>query len=435
MPSIEEQIKSLNYRRLNSWDAAKRILDRAAAEHREMTAEEKAGCDKAEAEMRKFDQMREDLLSSDAAQAEFETVNEALRSITTSDERRASAASEESMLDFFKRGSPTGHITINLNRARYAHDAVGQGVRGRELRSIVGDGGVSGGSLTIPTTVESAVWSYFVSSNAMRRLPTTVITRDGGEPHVVPRVNTHGAATQVASQSTAFAGTDPVLGDIVLNAYDYGQLISVSNDLMEDSGVNVMELVSREIGGAVGRLTSAAYITGSGSSQPTGVMTAVTGAGTVATGGSLIGPTFDKLIDLVYSVPNQYRMSGNAGWLMHDQTAASIRKLRSGAGGTLDNYIWQPSPTVGLAGGQPDALFGYRVEMDASVASMASNAKIVAFGSWDAYWIRDVKGLRIERSNDLKFDLNQTVFRGLLRTDGNLLDTQGPAINILKQSV
>ncbi len=46
-----------------------------------------------------------------------------------------------------------------------------------------------------------------------------------------------------------------------------------------------------------------------------------------------------------------------------------------------------------------------------------------------------MKGFRLERSDDLKFDLNQTVFRGLLRTDGNLVDTQGPAINILKQSV
>ncbi len=282
-------------------------------------------------------------MSSDAAQAELELVNEEFRRITTPGEQRADASSEKAMRDFFRRGSGVENITINLDRARYAHDVYSQGARGNELRSILGDGGSSGGSLTVPTTVESEVWSYFISSNAMRRLPTTVITRDGGEPHVVPRVNTHAIATQVASQSTAFAGTDPVLGDIVLNAYDFGQLISVSNDTMEDSGVDIMALASKEIGGSVGRLTSAQYITGTGSSQPNGVMTAIVGAGTVATGGSLIGATFDKLIDLVYSVPNQYRVSGNAGWLMHDNTAASIRKLRSGAGGTLDNYIWQPS--------------------------------------------------------------------------------------------
>jgi HK97 family phage major capsid protein len=58
---------------------------------------------------------------------------------------------------------------------------------------------------------------------------------------------------------------------------------------------------------------------------------------------------------------------------------------------------------------------------------------MIAFGDWSSYWIRDVQGLRIERSNDLAFATNQTAFRGLLRTDGNLVDTQGPAINVMRR--
>ena len=49
--------------------------------------------------------------------------------------------------------------------------------------------------------------------------------------------------------------------------------------------------------------------------------------------------------------------------------------------------------------------------------------------------MRDVVALRLERSNDIYFHLNQVAFRGLLRTDGNLVDTQGPAINIIKRRV
>jgi len=120
---------------------------------------------------------------------------------------------------------------------------------------------------------------------------------------------------------------------------------------------------------------------------------------------------------------------------MHENTAAQIRKLRDGAGGTVGAFIWNASPTAGMQRGQPDTLLVYRVEIDASVASLASDAKVVAFGDWSAYWIRDVVGMRLERSQDLLFNLNQTAYRGLLRTDGNLVDTQGPAINILKRSV
>ena len=68
------------------------------------------------------------------------------------------------------------------------------------------------------------------------------------------------------------------------------------------------------------------------------------------------------------------------------------------------------------------------------MGSIPSAVKIVAFGDWSAYWMRDVSGLRLERSTDVAFATNQTAYRGLLRTDGNLVDTQGPAINVLRCS-
>jgi HK97 family phage major capsid protein len=71
---------------------------------------------------------------------------------------------------------------------------------------------------------------------------------------------------------------------------------------------------------------------------------------------------------------------------------------------------------------QPDSLLGYPVYTDPNVASMASDAKVAYVGSWDSYYIRDTIGLRLERSDDMKFDLNHAAFRGLLRTDGDSLD-------------
>jgi HK97 family phage major capsid protein len=85
-----------------------------------------------------------------------------------------------------------------------------------------------------------------------------------------------------------------------------------------------------------------------------------------------------------------------------------------------------------MSGGRADTLLGYPVELDASVGSIASAVKIIAFGDWSAYWMRDVRGLRLERSTDVAFATNQTAYRGLLRTDGGLVDTQGPAINVVR---
>jgi HK97 family phage major capsid protein len=109
-----------------------------------------------------------------------------------------------------------------------------------------------------------------------------------------------------------------------------------------------------------------------------------------------------------------------------------LRKARE-TGGTAGAYLWQPSPTVGVIPGQPDRFLGDPIYSDANIASIASNAKIAVYGDWSAFYIRDVAGLRLERSNDLYFNLNQVAFRGILRTDSNLIDTR--ALNVLKMSV
>jgi HK97 family phage major capsid protein len=325
------KMRELLEERQNVWQQAKDVLLQAERERRGMTAEENARFERASEEMDRLDRERLELLASDEADRERALVNEEFRRVATPGERAEADRRDRQIVDFFRRGSSTTAVNVDLRPAMYASDAIRNGATGQELRVLQTDGGASGGSLTVPTVVESTVWSYFVSSNAMRRLPCTVVTRRDGAPYVVPRVNTHGIATQVASQTTAFAGTDPVRGNITLSAYDFGQLTAVSNDMLEDSGVDVLNFVAQEIGGSIGRLTSQKYITGAGSTEPTGIMTAVTGAGTIATGGSLIDPTYEKLIDLIYSVPTQYR-ARNGAFLMHDLTASTIRKIRDGAG-------------------------------------------------------------------------------------------------------
>jgi len=78
-------------------------------------------------------------------------------------------------------------------------------------------------------------------------------------------------------------------------------------------------------------------------------------AGTVATGGSLIlgpsGAVLEKLIDVQYAVNSAYRQNGE--WLVNDATAATMRKIRVGGGGTLDAFAWSPSPTAGMINGTP----------------------------------------------------------------------------------
>ncbi len=139
----------------------------------------------------------------------------------------------------------------------------------------------------------------------------------------------------------------------------------------------------------------------------------------------------DPFIDLQYSIADSYRNQG-AAFMVNQLTAGVLRKARE-TGGTAGAYLWSPSPTVGMVAGQPDRFLGDPIYSDANIASIASNAKIAVYGCWDEFYIRDVAGLTLERSNDLYFDKNQVAFRGVLRTDSNLIDTK--ALNVLKMSI
>lgn len=441
--SVEEQVKNLNEQRMRAWESGKEILDRALERGETMTLEESAQYNKINDDITRLDNTRDALSSSHRAEEEFHRSNDEFLRVSTPIERedrsKRDAQMEADIRSFFRREHHTqgvGALEVDMTVPARTYDHARHGVPIAELRVLQTDAGVSGGSLTVPTTVATSIYAYMTASVAMRRIGATILTTDGGNAMNFPRVATHGIGTQVASQTTALAGTDPVLGQMTLNAYDFGQLVGISNDMLEDSGVDVLSFVTRQIGRAIGQVTAAAYVTGSGSSAPNGIQNAISGSGTIVSGGSAFGlpagKELEKLIDLQYSIADSYRQNG-AAWLMRDLTGAAIRKIRDGAGGTAGQFVWQPSPTVGAIGGQPDTFLGNPVYFDPNVASMASGAKIVYFGDWSAYYIRDTRNFRLERSDDLYFNLNQVAFRGILRTDGDLIDTN--AINALVQVV
>lgn len=433
--SVENEVREINTRRQNTWERGKEILDRAASEKRDLTHEEHSNWEKLNDDISRMDKTRDALVASDRAQTELETVNDELRRISTPDERadldRREKQQAEDLRSFFRseiRTKGVNSLDIDLTLPARVYDMQRNGVPLAELRVLQTDAGASGGSLTVPTTVANSIYAYMTASVAMRRMGCTIITTDSGNAMNFPKVATHGIGTQVASQTTAFAGSDPVVAQMTLNAFDFGQLTAVSNDMLEDTGVDVLSFVARQIGRAIGQVTATGYVTGSGSSTIQGIQGAITsgsGAGTISSGGSLFGlpagQELEKLIDVQYNIADSYRINGSA-WLMRDLTGARVRKIRDGAGGTAGQFVWQPSPTVGAIGGQPDTFLGAPVYFDPNVASMASSAKIVYYGDWSAYYIRDTRNFRLERSDDLYFDKNQVAFRGLLRTDGDLID-------------
>jgi HK97 family phage major capsid protein len=185
---------------------------------------------------------------------------------------------------------------------------------------------------------------------------------------------------------------------------------------MEDAAFDMNGMVTSILAERLGRITESHYTTGTGSSQPNGVVTA-SAQGKVGASGQTTTVTADDLVDLFHSVDPAYREGG--AFMAADSTIAAIRKLKTGVSGD-NTYLWQP----GLRAGEPDTLLGRPVIVNQGVPVMAANAKSILFGNFQNYTIRDVRGIRFVRLEERYADADQIGFVVFLRTDG---DRTGPS--------
>lgn len=433
---IRAHVIALNEKRLKAAHALQTHIDECHTRHpgETFSEEERAKYDRINDEITTIESEVRAFVDQETREQESATLRAANESLFGAPAVDKAEDNEADTLRKWFRGEGNRVLDIDLTRAIHAREAVRNGADGAELRSLLWDTGSVGS--TVPVTLASTLYEYLEASVAMFRAPTTKVTTSGGEAMQFPKLAAHAIATQVVAQGTAIGGTDPTFARMQLDAYKYGQLVQVASEVIEDSAIDIVSFVGRDVGRGIGRLIDADLVVGTGSGEPNGIMTAQVGAGTISTGGSLINASYELLVDLVYSVNDEYRASGSAGWLLKDATAGYLRKLRDGAGGTVGAVLWEPSLTAGIQGGQPDRLLGYPVYPDPNVAAQGSAAKSIGFGDFSSYYVRQVGSIRLERSDDYAFNTDLVTFRGKWRADGDSIDpTTGGAVgafNVLR---
>ncbi len=390
---MSDMAKRLLEQRANTWEQAKALLDSAAAENRDLTAEEEASYAKMTADLESL-RARADKLVADEETAR--AAEESLRSLASRTNPVEVPGADDELRSFL-RGEKRSY-EAKPNRA--------------ELRDLT-TGTASSGGATVPTSFYGQLWAHLIETAAIVNY-ATVIRTESGENLEFPATTAHSSGALTA-ENAAITESDPAFVKRTLGAYKYATLIQAPRELIDDTGVDLEGYLAMQAGRAVGNALGAHLVTGSGSSQPTGIMTSttlgVTGAASVAGAFSA-----DNLIDLFYSVIAPYRNSQSAGWLMRDATLATVRKLK----GSDNNYLWVP----GLAGA-PDTILGKPVVTDPNVAAVGLSARSVAFGDMSAYYVRIAGGIRFERSDDFAFNADQATFRCIIRGDGVLLDQTG----------
>lgn len=388
----EELISRLTEQRARAWEQAKSLLDDAAAEGRDLSAEESE----------QFNRMNADIDALDAR-----------RSFLIEGEKRERAIDESRSA----LGLPADFATREvIPGAKNDSDIIREIALGERRNHSFEMRDVTKGSTgaPVPTSFyDQLVEQLVIQGPMLDGNVVTMLTTDSGESLQIPRTSTY-TAPVVTAEGTAIAESDPTFAAFVtLGAFKYAATFQLSREVVEDSGIDLLSFVARQAAVGMGTAVNYGLTLGTGTVQPTGI---VTGAGSAVTGGTGVAgvPTYENLVDLVYSVGSPYRRRG-AAFQMNATTTAAVRKIKDGNG----TYIWQPS----FQDGQPDQLLGHPVLENPDIASAATGAKSVLFGSFaDAYYVRQVRGIDVARDDSVGFISDLITFRVTWRGDGNVVN-------------
>lgn len=262
----------------------------------------------------------------------------------------------------------------------------------------------SEGGYLVPDEYESTLIEKLHDENIIRQYATVIKSSNGDKKITV--VAGYGEATWT-DEEAAYTESDDSFGVITLGAHKLTSIIKVSEELLNDSAFDLEQYISKEFVRRMAAAEENAFINGTGTGRPTGILqTAETGKTTAAAAAI----TADEVIDLYHSLRSPYRK--NAVFIANDSTVKAIRQLKDSNG----MYLWQP----GLKEGQPDTLIGNRIISSAYMPEIGAGKKPILFGDISYYWIADRQGSTFQRLNELYAATGQVGFRTFQRVDGKL---------------
>lgn len=230
--------------------------------------------------------------------------------------------------------------------------------------------------------------------------PTVIITANGSRNQI------RQAARNVVATSNVWNGVSagavvwswdaeeaevsddsPTFAQPSIPVYKAAGFVPISIEALEDES-NVAQEVGRLLSFGRDVLESAAFTTGSGSGQPTGIVTALTGGSSEVAAGTADTFAIGDIYAMDSALPARYR--ANASWLANRAIYNRVRQFDTQGGAGLWEY---------LGNGQPGQLLGRPAleaeEMSGDITALSSNYSLI-YGDFENYVIADRIGMTVE---------------------------------------
>lgn len=269
--------------------------------------------------------------------------------------------------------------------------------------------GSSGGD-TVPQSFQYQLEVALLQYCPLRQYADVMRTPDGRlMPY--PAMNDTGNAGTLIDENTQVSEVDPSFSVVNFAAYKFTSgLVLVPNELLEDSAFNLGAYLANAIGERISRGEASYFTTGTGSSQPGGIVTGAS-AGITTASPTVIAP--DEVLALIHSVDPAYRSAPDFALMMSDTVYQSMRSKKDGQGRYLFSNTGDP----------PNTLFGKPVVVNVNMStSISAGEKVMLAGPMSKFKIRDAGPVRIMRLVERYADYDQVGFIAFKRSDSKVLD-------------
>ena len=183
-------------------------------------------------------------------------------------------------------------------------------------------------------------------------------------------------------------------------------------EFVHDSAFNTEDYIAKRTAKNVANAENKAFLLGDGENEPVGLLNDEGGAEVGVTADAL---SYDGIVDLFFSVKPEYR--SKAVWIMNDQTALALRKLKDEAGFPLWN-------------GNNDTILGKPVVICNEMPDADAGEKCILFGDMSYYWVIERSPVCLKILNELFAIRGQIGYMGAEFIDGKLIHSD--AVKVLQ---
>lgn len=251
-----------------------------------------------------------------------------------------------------------------------------------------------GGYWILPPTIATEVVRRMFETSPVRQVASVMSI--GTREYVIPEDPNDVGAGWVAERGPVTTTTSMQIGKKAIVAHEMYAEPVVTTQMLEDAAIDLEAYLADKISDKLARVSNTAFVNGTGSGQPRGLLTYASGTTwgsqieQVGTGSSGAF-TYAGLINLITSIKDKYQ--GNAQFLIRRQSIASIMTLTDGA----SRLIFQPILNGAF---NTTPLLGYKINYATDMPAVGAGALSLAFGDFGAaYQIVDRVGMSTIRDN------------------------------------